>query len=227
MVPGPRRIIRTASRLVPTPSRVLTGARRRTVRALTTAEDLPVIGRVARPVSQLGMRLLFDGLAGRWDQIRSDPAYTQGFTEALRMLPKGFRPRQVLDSACGTGLATGLVLERWPGIRVTGTDISPRMVQLASEAFPDAAFQAASVHALPFEDGRFDLVVTLDGMLDIGELLRVLHRKGRLLIVYSNGGTTPISRPVEDVARIIAEHGGRATVHTDATAHVVVARHAR
>ena len=212
---------------MPSPTRVITRARRSAVRALTTAEDLPVVGRVARPVSQVGMRLLFDGLAGRWDQIRSDPAYTQGFNEALRLLPKGFRPRQVLDSSCGTGLATGLVLERWPGVRVTGTDISPRMVALAAEAFPDATFEAASVHDLPYEDGRFDLVVTLDGMLDLSQLLRVLHRKGRLVIVYSMGGTTPISRPVDDVARTIAELGGVATTHTDGTAHVVVARHAR
>lgn len=212
---------------VPKPKVPTAMVRRAAVKGFTRAETVPVVGRVVRPVTQLGMRVLFDQASGSWEAIRRDPQYSDGFIEAMRLLPKGFRPRQVLDAACGTGLATGLVLDRWPGVRVSGIDISQGMVDLAEKTYPKAAFFRASVHDLPFEDGRFDLIVTLDGLLDIPELMRVLHRKGRLLIVYSRAGTTPISRPVEGIAKLIESAGGVATWHTDGISHVVVGRHGR
>jgi SAM-dependent methyltransferase len=221
------RLFEAATKAVPKQVRSLGDARRTAVKVMTTAESLPVVGRVVRPVSQLGMRFLFDNASGDWNEIRRDPTYADGFVEALRLLPKGFRPRQVLDAGCGTGLATGLMLDRWEGVRVTGVDIAPRMIEIAEQEYPKAAFFRASVHDLPFEDGRFDLIVLLDGMLDIPELMRVLHRKGRLLVVYSRGGTTPISRPVEQVAKAIEDTGGVATTHTDGIAHVVLGRHGR
>ncbi len=173
------------------------------------------------------MRTMFDSLAPSWEVIRADPTYRAGFDEGLDQLPRGFRPRRVLDVACGTGIAASFVLDRWPEVKVIGTDISPKMVDLASELVPSATFQVASVHHLPFDDGAFDLVTALDGLLDPEELLRVLGRKGRLLVVYSRHGTTPISRPLADLVAEFAELGAIATPHTDGEAHVLVVRHGR
>ncbi|MCW2961503.1 MAG: Methyltransferase type 11 [Thermoleophilia bacterium] len=201
----------------------LARTRRAGVKLLTSAVDVPVV----RPFAELGLRTFFDAIAGDWERIRKDPTYRAGFEEALHLLPRGFRPRRALDAACGTGLATSIVLGRWPGLNVVGTDIAPRMVEIARELVPDARFEVASVHHLPFEDGEFDLVTLLDGVLDIPELLRVLHRKGRLLIVYSVGGTTPVSRPVTKLAAEFAQHGAIAEPHTDGEAHALVVRHGR
>lgn len=217
-VPGPVR--RAGSSAL---DRVTTRARRAGVTALMRAARVPVV----RPVAELGFRSLFDSLAGDWEAIRADPTYRSGMREALGELPKGFRPRRVLDVACGTGIAASVVLDRWPGVRVTGTDISPRMVELAQQLVPDAEFEVASVHRLPFADGEFDLVTALDGLLDLPELLRVLHRRGRLLVVYSRGGTTPISRPLEDLVGELGALGAHATPHTHGEAHVLVVRHRR
>ena len=203
--------------------RVTTTARRAGVKALTAGSGVPVV----RPVAELGMRLMFDNLSGRWENIRANPIYREGFREALGTLPRGFRPRRVLDAACGTGHATQVVLERWPGVRVIGTDISPKMVRLATEFVPQASFQVASVHKLPFADGEFDLVTALDGVIDLEEMLRVLHRKGRLLIVYSRGGTTPVSRDLDDLADDALRLGAYADVHTEGDAHALVVRHSR
>lgn len=201
----------------------LTAARRRSVKLLSAASGVPVV----RPVADLGLRVLFDRLADSWEQIRQDPQYREGFREALRQLPRGFRPRRVLDVACGTGIAAAEVLARWPGVKVVGIDVSPGMVRHARQLVPDASFEVASVHQLPYEDGAFDLVVALDGVLDLTELMRVTHRKGRLLIVYSAGGTTPVSRPLDELTQELAALGAHAHPHTDGQAHVVVARHAR
>ncbi|MCW2949828.1 MAG: ubiquinone/menaquinone biosynthesis methyltransferase [Thermoleophilia bacterium] len=180
-----------------------------------------------RPAAELGMRVMFDHLSENWEVIRADPTYRDGFREALRYLPRGFRPRRVLDVACGTGQATSVLLERWPGVRVTGTDISPRMVETARKLVPDAAFATASVHKLPFDDGAFDLVTALDGVIDLAEMLRVLHRKGRLLVVYSHQGTTPVSRSLDELARDVRQLDAYADVHAGALTHVLVARHTR
>lgn len=201
----------------------LGSGRRAGVNVLMRTSRMPVV----RPVSELAMRTLFNSFADDWERIREDPTYRIGFREALAHLPRGFRPRRALDVGCGTGIATAELVSRWPGLNVIGIDIAPRMVQLAVELVPEARFQVASVHRLPFEDGEFDLVTALDGLLDPDELLRVLHRKGRLLVVYSKGGTTPISRPLDELTSEVEKRGAHADSHTDGEAHVLVVRHGR
>ena len=131
-------------------TRALARARRASVKLLTSASSVPGV----RPVTELAFRRLFDSLAGNWDAIRADPTYRDGFVEALGHLPRGFRPRRALDVACGTGIATAAIADRWPGVAVIGTDIAPRMVERARDAVPEATFQVASVHRLPFADGE-------------------------------------------------------------------------
>lgn len=204
-------------------SRALTSTRRAGVNVLMRASKVPVI----RPLSDLAMRTLFDSFAGDWERIRKDPTYRAGFREALTHLPRGFRPRRALDVGCGTGIATDELLQRWSGVNVIGVDIAPRMVDLARELVPEGRFEVASVHRLPFADGEFDLVVALDGLLDLDEMLRVLHRKGRMLVVYSRGGTTPISRPLDELQRELEALGAHGDAHTDGEAHALVVRHGR
>ena len=204
-------------------TRALASTRRAGVNVLMRASTIPVV----RPVAEFGMRTMFDALAGDWERIRRDPTYRAGFDAALAHLPRGFRPRRALDVACGTGLACRFLLDRWPELRLDACDIAPRMVDAAAELVPEVTFQVASVHHLPYEDGEFDLVTVLDGLLDPAELLRVLHRKGRLLVVYSRQGTTPVSRPLEQVAAEFEQHGGICTPHVDGPAHVLVVRHGR
>jgi tRNA (cmo5U34)-methyltransferase len=41
-------------------------------------------------------------------------------------------PRCVLELGCGTGILTEMILERFPGAEVTGIDLSPDMLRIAS-----------------------------------------------------------------------------------------------
>jgi len=166
-----------------------------------------------RPVSRLGMRLLFDHLAADWDTIRKDPMYVVNFVRGLEQLPArlGARPapRTILDVACGTGLATGVLLERFARARVTGVDIAPRMVAAAAERFPAAEFLQASGDALPFKNGSFDLVTSLDGFFDVAELSRVCAPGGAIFLAYSNA-QVPIRRSLNDLASEAEAAGLRA-----------------
>lgn len=99
----------------------------------------------------------------------------------------------VLDVGCGTGAFEARLLARYPSQRITGVDLSARMVAVAREklsGYPSAAFVQAPASALPFADGAFDVVVSAsvfhyfeDPHAALGEMQRVLRPGGRLVLL--------------------------------------------
>lgn len=69
----------------------------------------------------------------------------------------GIDVRTVLELGIGTGETTRRVLERHPEARLTAIDSSPRMLERARAAYPDADIRAAKLED-PLPDGPFDLV---------------------------------------------------------------------
>lgn len=195
-------------------------ARRLGVRALMYASQMPLI----RLGAERGMRTMFDSMADNWERIRSGVEYRIGFAQALAELPPSFTPQHALDVACGSGLASRLLLERWPELTLNGVDISPRMVEQAKQRTPSAKFTVGSAHELPFTDQQFDLVTVLDGIVDVPELLRVVKKRGYVLIVYSSGGTTPISRPLSILASKFESQGANTRIIEDGISHVLRAQ---
>lgn len=95
----------------------------------------------------------------------------------------------VLDVACGTGNAA-LPAAR-AGAQVTGLDLSPAMLDAArrhaEEAGLEMSWQEGDVEQLPFDDDRFDVVVSTFGCMfaprhevAADEMARVLRPGGRL-----------------------------------------------
>jgi ubiquinone/menaquinone biosynthesis C-methylase UbiE len=96
------------------------------------------------------------------------------------LCPPG-RSRRVLDAGCGTG-ANLAWLARYAGSgRVVGIDLVPTALRFCRERHHLGLTQA-SVTALPFVDGAFDLVTSFDvltqlaGSGDDARALRELHR---------------------------------------------------
>ena len=97
---------------------------------------------------------------------------------------------RVLDAGCGTGAFMVFLTERYSPKRLTGLDFSQEALDFcAQRGFDDLV--RASVVELPFEDGSFDLVVSLDVLchrsipdeLDpLREFRRVLAPGGYLLL---------------------------------------------
>ncbi len=90
---------------------------------------------------------------------------------------------RVLDIASGPGSVAAAVVAR--GAQVVGTDLAPRMVELAHRLHPGIDFREADVEALPFSDGAFDAVVCNFGLghfprpeVSIAECVRVLVSSG-------------------------------------------------
>ncbi|MCA1682652.1 MAG: class I SAM-dependent methyltransferase [Actinobacteria bacterium] len=98
---------------------------------------------------------------------------------------------RVLDLACGTGNAALLAAKA--GASVTGLDASERLVSVAAERgaaeHVHVRWQTGDLHALPFPDGSFELVISVFGVIfaqnpeqAISEIVRVLAPGGRALV---------------------------------------------
>lgn len=100
-----------------------------------------------------------------------------------------------LDVGCGPGGLAIRLAQEAPGLQVTGMDISPEMVELAGRRAEAAGldgrvdFRVGAAEAMPFPDGRFDLVVSTlslhhwpDAEAGLAEVYRVLKPGGQACI---------------------------------------------
>jgi SAM-dependent methyltransferase len=103
--------------------------------------------------------------------------------------------QRFLDAGCGTGGMLRWALDSGRFDTVTGVDLGSDAVELSRRRAPDADVRVAPLHALPFEDASFDLIVSHDVLqhvherdvdASLGELRRVLAPGGAFL-VRTNG----------------------------------------
>jgi SAM-dependent methyltransferase len=97
----------------------------------------------------------------------------------------------VLDVACGTGWASRSIATRVPQAVVHGVDIASGLLEAARTAATGARlsidYRLGDAEKLPFEDGRFDVVISTFGVMFAsqpdaasGELARVVKKGGRV-----------------------------------------------
>ena len=119
----------------------------------------------------------------------------------------------VLDVGCGVGIAATFLAEKY-GCEVVGIDITPRMLERAREraarkgVSDKTEFRAADMHALPFENGRFEAVIaesvlcfSLNRAHVVAEMMRVTKPGGHVAFTEA----TWRKPPPEDVAKQMAE----------------------
>lgn len=92
---------------------------------------------------------------------------TRYLEKALSGIPDGFCGK-LLEVPVGTGVLTMPVYKTLPQADITCLDYSPDMMAIAQRRASAAGltniqFQQGDVGALPFEDGSFDLVLSLNG----------------------------------------------------------------
>ncbi|MGZ4337170.1 MAG: class I SAM-dependent methyltransferase [Gaiellaceae bacterium] len=108
---------------------------------------------------------------------------------ALSASLRSVRDEHVLDFGCGTGRISAWLVRN--GAAVEGVDVTAEMVDVARANVSGASFRVADGSSLPFEDARFDVVVsvfvlqyyvTRDESV-VRELTRVLRSGGRLVAI--------------------------------------------
>ncbi|CAN5685588.1 hypothetical protein BH23CHL5_BH23CHL5_08410 [soil metagenome] len=66
-------------------------------------------------------------------------------------------PDTFLDAGCGEGFVSRYLLERSPGLQITGFDANPDCVALAQDLNPSGEYITADITDLPFESKSFDV----------------------------------------------------------------------
>jgi protein-L-isoaspartate(D-aspartate) O-methyltransferase len=96
----------------------------------------------------------------------------------------GIKPGdRILDIGCGKGFLLYDLLQAMPGIEVCGLDVSDYAILHAKEEVRPYLTQGHA-HKLPFEDGSFDLIISLNTLhnlecQDLDMALREIERVGR------------------------------------------------
>jgi SAM-dependent methyltransferase len=131
----------------------------------------------------------------------------------------------IAELGCGPGRVT--VHLRDLGLDVFGVDLSPVMIDLAREAYPDLRFEVGSMNALDLADGTLNGIVSWYSIIHtppedlpsyVAEFRRVLAPDGHLLLAFfeSEGGPVvafdhKVARayrwPIDDLARLAGDAG--------------------
>jgi ubiquinone/menaquinone biosynthesis C-methylase UbiE len=109
---------------------------------------------------------------------------------------------QILDLCCGSGQATGVLVEY--SQNVTGLDTSPLSLKRARNNVPQAQYVEGFAENMPFGDNSFDLVHTSAALHEmnpeqlqqiLNEVYRVLKPGGIFTLVDFHSPTNPIFWP--------------------------------
>ena len=138
---------------------------------------------------------LWDELAEGWEihvgkdgdsnrRLNSDPVLWEFAGEVKDLL--------VLDAGCGTGYLSGKLWDN--GAKVTGIDLSEKMIEIAKKNYPQIEFFAESCSVMSnIQSDYFDLLISNYVIMDTPELqetidafYRVLKPKGKAIIIFSH-----------------------------------------
>jgi len=134
----------------------------------------------------------------RWYEMPVGRVYDALEKRAVaRALPRPRPGARLLDVGSGTGHWSSFFSAH--GFAVTGVDIAPEMVAVArGKRMANASFRVADAHALPFEEGQFDVtaaITTLEFVRDAEAVVREMARcttnpGGALLLGVLNARAT-------------------------------------
>ncbi|MEM7030985.1 MAG: class I SAM-dependent methyltransferase [Chloroflexota bacterium] len=128
------------------------------------------------------------------------PALFQEWAERI-VIEAQLQPGQtVLDVACGTGVLTRAIAERVGDAgQAIGLDINEGMLAVAEQKASHIQWHRGAAESLPFENNRFDAVVSQFGLMffedrqtALQEMMRVLQPGGQLAVaVWDTVENTP------------------------------------
>lgn len=95
---------------------------------------------------------------------------------------------KILDAGCGAGGA--LVMAGQRGAALSGVDVSVNLITVARERLPSADLRIGEIESLPFANGQFDAVISVNALQYAADPRLAMHELGR---VCRSGGRVAIS----------------------------------
>jgi SAM-dependent methyltransferase len=150
----------------------------------------------------------YDGFVGR---------YSYGLCDALAGAAGIAAGSSVLDVGAGTGMGTRRLIELAGAERVAAVDPSEPFAAALRERFPEIDVRLAAAESLPFEDGTFDVAVSVlvvnfmsDSEAGVAEMCRVTRPGGIVAAcVWDYAGEMTLLRAFWDVAAELDPDGVR------------------
>ncbi|MFW6201110.1 MAG: class I SAM-dependent methyltransferase [Gemmatimonadota bacterium] len=155
--------------------------------------------------SSADVERVYDRVAALYDLVNAPMEWLGGDRRRRRLLARA--RGDVLE----VGIGTGRNLPHYPeGVRITGIDLSKRMLERARERTRTVGREVDLVHAdverLPFDDDRFDTVTAAcvfcsvaDALQGLREVRRVVKPTGRVLLLEHVRPRNPVLGKVFDV----------------------------
>ena len=178
-----------------------------TILTKSTAAAAPVVGRRVLPLEETDS--LFEHVAWLYAFCREN-VFRDDTERIVSVLWPDQQPRpgtKLIELGCGPGFYSRKLARRFPQLSVTGIDRSERQILAArararSEAIRNCVFERVNALEIPWDNGRFDVLITSrlftvlrDPQRAIGEMFRVLRPGGRCFIAeprYAFSASIPL-----------------------------------
>ena len=119
----------------------------------------------------------YDKMGETYHNFRDNEKFNSELEKFAELLPSS---GEVLDAGCGVCRPVSQFLSR-KGFKVTGVDISKRMIELAQENVPEGTFLQKNILRLDFPDNKFDGLICVYTLWHIprenhSQIIRNFHR---------------------------------------------------
>ncbi len=138
------------------------------------------------------IKIYYNDLASTYDSNRFNNSYGKYIDQQERVFLDVFLKTKPLDKILDLGCGTGRFLD----LANFGVDISPNMIEIAKNKFPDKEIKEGSVSDIPFQDHFFDAIYSLHVIMHLdkeitSEFLKEAHQKlnakGTLIFDFPSG----------------------------------------
>lgn len=144
---------------------------------------------------------MFDTISGNYDGLNRvisfgiDVKWRKKVVTAIA----NHQPKRALDIATGTGDLAIQMAEKIPGVKITGLDISPGMLEVGKQKIAGKGLGSqiemviGDSEALPFEDNSFDAITVAFGVRNfenlekgLSEIYRVMKPGGLFMVLETS-----------------------------------------
>lgn len=153
------------------------------------------------------IRSLFNSIAEHYDFINTllslklDSYWRR---KSRKILIEGQDIKSILDLGVGTGKFISLFAKQSGVNRLVGLDFSEEMLKLAKKELPkNVSVLSGDFHALPFENGSFDLIISSFTLRSVKDMRTFMLQIYDALGSYGQVGLLCLTRPTNPIIKAL------------------------